>query len=261
LDARDRTRRLLRIDAIDVDLDAQLLDPATSDLRLYLGAAFRRRETRTGVGAEPGLVRDGALAIPGGFEEELHYPVGRLRLELDTRDSRGRTTRGVVASLEGAFTADVEDAGTSVFRGSARVALFAPVLPLHRVLFLSLGASAAVPLRGDEVPLHELVHLGGGGSLRGYDSDRFAGAVGWWGSAEYRYKVFQEADTGHGLSGALFLDVGATARSLEAVLLAPVRWSAGFALRVETNLFLLGRLQLGFSPEGVQVTLAVGELP
>jgi outer membrane protein assembly factor BamA len=166
----------------------------------------------------------------------------------------------VVASLEGRLTADVEGADTSVFRGIAHVALFTPVLPLHRVLYLSLGASAAVPLGSDAVPLHELVHLGGASSLRGYDGDRFTGAVGWWGTAEYRYKVFQEADTGHGISSVLFFDVGATARNVEQMLLAPLRWSAGFALRVETNLFLLGRLQLGFSPEGVQVTAAIGEL-
>lgn len=260
LGPRDSARRLLRIEAIDVSIEGQVLPPGESDFRLYLEAAFARRETTPGVGDEPGLQLGDVLEIPGGFLEELHYPSATVRFEYDTRDSRGRTTRGMVAALEGKLTADVEGAETSVFRGTARLALFAPVLPLHRVLFIGLGASAAVPLGTDEVPLHELVHLGGASTLRGYDSDRFSGAVGWWGTAEYRYKVFQEADTGHGLSGVLFFDVGAAGRDMEELLLAPVRWSSGFAFRVETNLFLLGRFQLGFSPEGVEVSVAIGEL-
>jgi len=256
-------RTLIEDEGVDVVLTLQVLNPGDSDFRLYLSGAYRHRElvpgTPTATSLDLPITPGDGFTAPGGFNQSLDYPEAGLRLEFDSRDSGGRTTTGAVASVEGVFTRDLQGAGTGGLQGTTQLSFFAPVLPLHRVVFMQFGAKFAAPIQGT-LPLHNLVRLGGQHTLRGYDTERFLGRFGWWSTFEYRYKVFEETDTGIGFSAALFFDAGQVGEDFGRMMMSPVRWSAGLGLRLEHSLFLLGRLQLGFSPEGIQVSVGLGEL-
>jgi outer membrane protein assembly factor BamA len=257
-EAPPESRRLIRSDEIDLEAGIMVFRP-DFDWNMRAEIAFRHRKIAPGTGKEPILEPGGELTLPAGFGQGLDYPEATLRLYFDSRDSHGRTTSGIVAALEGTITNDLNSAGTRALRATASFAAFLPLLPLNRVLYLAVGTSMAGGV-GGAVPLHQLVRLGGGSSLRGYDSERFVHRLGWWGSAEYRYDIFEYADTGNGFSAVIFGDLGQVGGDPEELVGSTLRWSVGFGLRAETDLFLLGRIQLAYSPEGFQLSLAFGEV-
>jgi hypothetical protein len=252
--------RLIRTDAIDLTGGIDVFSPLAQDFNARIDVAYRRRALSNGSGGDPGILSDALFTPPPGFGASLDYPELTLELSWDTRDSAARTTKGVIASIESSITHDVNGGNTGGVRTTAAIGTFFELLPLYRVLHLSAGVSAAVPLRGeDEIPLHHLINLGGSSSLRGYPSDRFIDRLGWWASAEYRYHFFEYAATGYGLSASLFGDVGRVGRNPSDLIKSPIAWSFGFGVRIEHNLLLLARIQLGIGPEGARVSLGFGE--
>jgi outer membrane protein assembly factor BamA len=120
--------------------------------------------------------------------------------------------------------------------------------------------SAAYPFSsGGEVALHQLVNLGGADTLRGYQPDRFLDRLGWWGSAEYRFLLSNYGGSLVGFSGAVFADVGKVGSGVEDLVSGNLPWSFGLAILAETDIFLLGRVQMGISPDGVNFSVGVGE--
>lgn len=226
--------------------------------RLELG--YRKQRLYTGTGDSPGVTAENSM-LPAGFGQTLDYPELTATLEYDTRDSNGRPTRGMVISVSGSGTHDLNSAQTGGLLAEAKAGIYIPVLPLNRVLVLALGTAFATPLgSGAVVPVQHLVSLGGNTVLRGYDSDRFSGRVGWWATAEYRYHIFKYSPTDTFLGGTIFADVGRAANSVEDAISGPIAWSIGIGLRAELNLFFLGRIQLAYSPEGIKIVLAVNEI-
>lgn len=256
---RDTVRRL-RTDSVNVVTGIDLF--RFLDFDVDIEAAYRRRDLSNGsFPGELGVGDDDLLEPPPGFGLALDYPELTLQLNFDTRDSISRTTTGWVAQIEASATKDVNGADTSGFRTTASVGTFFQLLPLYRVLFLTLGASAAVPLNSDdEVPLHHMINLGGSTRLRGYVNDRYIDRLGWWASAEYRYYFFEYAATGYGLSATLFADVGRVGREPSDLVSGPIAWSVGLGMRAEANLLLLGRFQVAIGPEGVRFSVGVGEV-
>lgn len=254
-------QRLLRRDHVDASLGFTLLGAEVlPEYQVELRAAYRRRRLASGSGDRaPSLVPGDILALPPGFDQTLDYPELTLRFSYDSRDSLGRTSRGLMGDLETVATHDINGGGTGGLTFTSRFAAFIPVLPLHRVLFLSAGLSAALPF-AEELPLHQLVRLGGSRTLRGYVSDRFLDRLGWWATAEYRYEFFQYADSGIGLSAALFADAGKVGRNPENLVDGPIPWSVGLGLRLEQTLILIGRAQVAYSPEGFRFSVGFGEL-
>jgi hypothetical protein len=259
LDARAEDERLLRLASADVDAWIELPAPAIWNARVQ--ASFRRRGLSTGTGDAPGLVVGDRIDVPFGFGRTLDYPEVALTLEYDTRDSESRTTRGVVLSLAGLATHDLNDAETGGLQATMTAGVYLPVLPLYRTLVLMMGASLASPLGTDnEIPFHLLPSLGGSKMLRGYESGRYVDRVGLWGAAEYRYKIYEWSGSGNGLSATIFGDFGRVAPKMAELLETPLRWSVGFGLRAEMNLFFLARFQVAYSPEDFRFVLAVNDI-
>lgn len=256
----EASQRRLRTDAVNAATGIDLFRFLDFDVDMEL--AYRRRELSNGTfPGELGVADDDLLTPPPGFGAALDYPELTFRLNYDTRDSISRTTTGWIAQIETSATKDVNGGDTSGFRTTATVGTFFELLPLYRVLVLTVGASAAVPLDGDDdVPLHHMINLGGSNRLRGYVSDRFIDRLGWWATAEYRYYFFEYAATGYGLSATLFADAGRVGRNPSDLIEGPIAWSVGFGMRAEANLLLLGRFQVAISPDGLRFSVGVGEV-
>ena len=257
--------RLLRTDAVNAEFGITLINPdQLPEYFIEVAAAYRRRKFGTGDGSRgPGLVPQENLPLPAGFRQALDYPEITLSTEYDSRDSFGVTSKGIFSRLRLTATRDLNGARTSALRADGVFAAFVPVLPKFRTLFIKVGASAAVPLpvsSRDEVPLHMMANLGGSSDLRGYVNDRFVDRLGWWASVEYRYRFFDYADEGLGMSAALFGDVGRVGPSVEDLFKSPLPWSAGIGLRLEQNLILAGRIQVAYSPEGIEFSVGFGEV-
>jgi surface antigen Omp85-like protein len=128
-------------------------------------------------------------------------------LIIDTRDRVSATTRGFLVDVEGAFYPRVLDNEKSFSKvwADARTAL-------------SAGADADVTLAmrvagekvwGDLVPFFELPSVGGFGTVRGYDGQRFTGDASAYGSAEVRIALAKVTLMVPGTFGVLaFADAG-----------------------------------------------------
>ena len=255
-------RRALRIDSLNFTVGLDLPVPRASVWTWDLRLAFRTRHLMSGTARAPSLTPEGDIPLPPGFGRRLDYPEARLSFEYDSRDAAGRITTGIVAQASGLITRDVQGGATSAVGGTAGFTSYFSLLPLNRVLVVSLKAGAMAPfVEGDEVPFHSMINLGGNNVLRGYRGDRFVDRLGWWGTVEYRYYIFEYLGSGYGLSANLFADVGRVGRTPKELFDDKPGWSVGFGLRAEHNLFFFGRVGIAYSPEGFRVTVGVGEVP
>ncbi|MEQ9498343.1 MAG: BamA/TamA family outer membrane protein [Deltaproteobacteria bacterium] len=259
---QESDERLIRVDGVDATASFQLIAPArVPEYSAGVGAAFRRRRIGVGSGDRaPGLAPNDSVAVPPGFGRTLDYPEFSIESAYDSRDSVGRTTKGIIASLQSSVTHDMNGGSTGGVRIEGGFSAFLPLLPLYRVLYLSVGAAGTVPIgEENEVPLHQMVSLGGSGSLRGYPSDRFLGRMGWWATAEWRYRFYEYEDSTIGLSAVWFGDLGQVSNDVDGFG-DGLPWSVGFALRAEQNLINLGRAQIAYGPEGFRFSVGVGEV-
>ncbi|MEJ7603268.1 MAG: BamA/TamA family outer membrane protein [Kofleriaceae bacterium] len=194
---------------------------------------------------------DDSFAPPPGFGTSTVYAHANISGSYDTRDTLGRPSRGLHAELRAALYTDVAG-GLAGANLRAAGAWFLPVLPEARVLVLNVGASAAVPLFGETIPLVALSQLGREHHLRGYDRARFRDRYAVWAGAEYRFPIYEYLTTGVGLDTFVFLEgasvFGATPPSRETFA-----YSAGGGLRIAAETKLVSQLTFGWSPEGIEI--------
>lgn len=260
----EEDERVLDVRAVDAVVAFDVLPRRVARVDLVIHAGYHRR--RLGPGEHPDLPPVGAVpgddvTPPPGFRRTLDYPAGGLLVRYDSRDARGRTTRGVLHRT-GVVVTRAVGADLGAVRATSDTALYLELAPRGRVLVLALAGGAAAPLGpGDEVPLHRLVTLDKTNGLRGYPDGRFRGRYGWRGTVEYRYPVYEFQNSGTGVSAVLFADGGRVADEPADLVDDPLRWSVGFGLRGVTPVSLLFGLQVGFSPEGAELLFGIGGPP
>jgi len=199
------------------------------------------------------------LGVPAGFGHTYDFPGMTLRARLDTRDSAGHPTRGIVATLDTSVTGDVNEANLSAVAVGGSLKVFLPVLPDKRTLQLAVGGRGTAPLNGDHrVPFHALTVLGREHHMRGFARSRFRDRHGWWSTLEYRFPLYEYRDTGIGATAAIFFDVGSVAPTLDTLFDNEPRVSGGVVLRAAHDTVRIFDLHLGVSSEGVEVGLRVG---
>ena len=172
----DRTLR--RIFATVFDFSVELVGNAGPHVQLAIGprVEYQRPEPETGAPA---------LAVPGGSS----FGVAGLRGwgVIDRRDSSMYPRRGVLLRAELAgYPAVWGDAPEAFVTGGATSAWYIP-LPggIEPTLALRAGAQR---VWGD-APFQYAAYLGGGSTIRGYRSHRFAGETAVHGSSELRVKL------------------------------------------------------------------------
>jgi surface antigen Omp85-like protein len=176
-------------------------------------------------------------------------------LVIDTRNTRGFTSSGVLFESFGGGVMPNDDHGTYGHYG-AEGSLFID-LYLHRVLTLRLGTEGVV---GDERDIHfaELPQLGGSTSLRGYTRGLFRGNKSVLGTVQYNWPVHTY------VSAELFADVGKVGRDYEAIFAdTPKEWrpgiGGGFQIHSDEDTFLRFDLAWGVD-QGVGVYFSTGPL-
>jgi hypothetical protein len=114
------------------------------------------------------------------------------------------------------------------------------------------------------LPFYDLPSLGGLFTLRGYIANRFTDDSAWHAAVEYRFWVIPrgfrvtQAIRVERVGLALFAEAGTVADSLTALPDARIHTSYGTGLRVSLERVATFRVDVGFSGEGVNVSLAFG---
>jgi hypothetical protein len=190
----------------------------------------------------------------------------------DTRDSQHQPYRGWRVGL-GVEAPVLQDGGNAaaVFTGIASLVVPLPPL-LHRggdaheenppTDTLALGAQ--VWATSGTLPFFSRPSLGGSHTLRGYIENRFTGDAAWHAVAEYRFWVVPRGFSitrtirVERLGLAPFVEAGTVANDLGDLLDARIHTSYGIGFRATFERIALLRLDLGFSGEGVNLTLGFG---
>jgi Omp85 superfamily domain len=193
-------------------------------------------------------------------------------LRYDTRDSQHQPYSGyqVGVFVDAALWQSTGDAG-AVATAFANVAFRLPPL-LHRggdereenppTDTLALGL--AVKASAGALPFYERPSLGGADTLRGYIANRFTDDSSWHGVAEYRFWIiprgfaFTDTIRIERIGMALFYEAGTVADGLDRLPAARVHMSYGVGLRFSLERTAVFRADVGFSSEGVNVTVGFG---
>ncbi|MBA3395774.1 MAG: BamA/TamA family outer membrane protein [Deltaproteobacteria bacterium] len=194
------------------------------------------------------------VELPPGFNDTSVLGHLGLGLRYDTRDTKGRPTKGSIVDGKLKARSDVAGALSGVkFEFSTQ--LFLSVLPDARLFVVTVGGSAAVPIFTDsEIPLNTLSILGREHRLRGYDRGRFRDYYAGWVNVEYRYPIYEYLTTGAGLDAFLFTDV-ASAFGEDKLTAKRVRYSTGVGFRGAHETRLVFESFVGWSPEGFQFVI------
>jgi hypothetical protein len=206
---------------------------------------------------------------PADGETQMFVSAG---LRYDTRDSQHQPYRGwrVGVLVDAAPYQSNGDLG-AVFTGYANVVF--PVPPLFHsggdaneenppTDTVALGVQVDTTV-GD-LPFYALPSLGGANTLRGYIANRFTDNSAWHAVAEYRFWVIPR---GFRLTRtiriervglALFGEVGTVAPSLGDLPTAKIHTSYGVGLRFALERLAVFRTDVGFSDEGMNLTISFG---
>jgi Omp85 superfamily domain len=193
-------------------------------------------------------------------------------LRYDTRDSQHQPYRGyqVGVFVDAPLWQSTGDTGV-VATAFGNVAF--PLPPLfHRggdaheenppTDTLALGA--AVQASFGTLPFYKRPSLGGSDTLRGFIANRFTDDASWHAVAEYRFWIiprgFALNDTIRieRVGMALFYEAGTVADSLDKLPAARVHTSYGVGLRFSLERTAAFRADVGFSRDGVNVTVGFG---
>ncbi len=208
----------------------------------------------------PPVGSDPDVAPPPGFQQNLDFIALGAHLALSSIDSSGKPTRGGLIELDGRALTDVDGDAFSAGYLELRMVHYLEVLPRNRVFAFKAGANAAFPLReGDQVPFDQLVSYGGSSILRGYRRGRFRDELGWWGAIEYSFPVYDLGGLGLELAPTFFVDVGRVGNELDSLFEGPLRYAGGVGVRASHDLLYAFSFTLGFSPDGAQFNLSLGE--
>jgi hypothetical protein len=193
-------------------------------------------------------------------------------LRWDTRDSQHQPYRGwrVGLLVDAPVYQSTGDVG-AVFTGYASVAMPVPAL-FHRggdrteenPPTDTLAFGVQVDTSVGQLPFYFRPSLGGTQTLRGYIQNRFTDDSAWHAVAEYRFWViprgiaFTDVLRIERLGLALFAEAGTVAGSLGALPDARVHSDVGVGFRMSLERSALFRGDVGFSSEGVNLSIGFG---
>jgi hypothetical protein len=200
--------------------------------------------------------------IPGAPDQPHFFTYG-LGVARDTRSEPGAPDDGefAAAAVRRFSAADMPAAlapGATAPRDLSFTRLTVDVRG-YRTLLSPRGVLAArglvsTDLTGDgATPFYLQQAIGGGETLRGFHSYRFADQALAHVSVEYRWRAHRFVEI------APFLDVGTVASSLSHLSLNGLKMSPGVGIRGRTSRRVIGRLDWAYGTDGQRVAIGMGQ--
>lgn len=170
-----------------------------------------------------------------GVSIDLEYSQGEKERRMRRVTARGDTTRA-----------------TDAFRQERLQGRVRAYVPLFQRQVLAVGGEGAV-LFSREYDPSDLFRLGGSGSLRGYDEDRFLGHVVGRAFMEYRLQLDRES------YAFAFADLGYVDRPVLNTLSARQSWHPGYGVGVRLHT-AIGRISTTYALNPEVANLAYGRI-
>ena len=183
---------------------------------------------------------------------EPSYRRTRLLAEVDSRTSRGYTTRGGLYRVEWSDYRQTNDGAYDFRRTDVDVRQFIPVLRENSVVAFRAIASTTSTESTNEVPYFLMPDLGGSHSLRGYPSWRFRDRNRLLLTGEYRWTAGPFVDM------ALFVDAGQVAARTADFAWADFKKTYGVGISLHTLTSTITRIEVARTPEGTSLVFSVG---
>lgn len=182
---------------------------------------------------------------PGIDRQTAYFTYGPF-VQFDTRDFAGDPHRGtnVLASYTWHNAGDYSEYSFRRLRLGAEQ--YIPFFNDKRTIVLRAAGLFSYTDPGRAVPFYQQQTIGGPDDVRGLARFRYYGPTSLVFNAEYRWEVAT------GLGMALFADAGRVSDKPGHLALGDLHGSGGFGLRLKSRNALVMRVDVGFSPQGVQ---------
>lgn len=231
--------------------------PIMANTQMLVGDRLRRVRVVRGAVTKLPFIRDlfSADQVPGSTKFTTHSQM--LSLVYNTLDAVVGPTSGVRARAT--VETNLEAFGSSAYyrRYEAEVKGFHPVQEGRYVTAVRGAYSQAL---GDKVPFLERGILGGETTLRGYGRNRFIDSSYLLFNVEERIRLFRWEVFGVRADWevAPFLDVGGVMKSLVELKPDDLEFNPGIGFRAVVRPNIVGRIDVGFGPEGTAVFVGLG---
>ncbi len=153
----------------------------TNGVKIGVGVFYKHAQVREKEGR---YITADSLAVLG---DDKSFVGSSLLFEVDTRDAAVAATSGMYLAIQGKAFHPFENR-VPFQRLSVDTRLF---LTLPSISSLTLGLRAGGEKLHGEFPFYESAFLGGLGSLRGFNSERFAGDASLAGNVDLRLSLFR----------------------------------------------------------------------
>jgi hypothetical protein len=176
------------------------------------------------------------------LSQQPSYAYRELSATVDTRDHRGRPTRGGLYRAAWVGYSDQDSGPFSFRRSEVEGAHFVPLAGARVVLAAHGWFVASGTSEGKTVPFYLLPSLGGNNTLRAYNDFRFHDRHLLVANAEARFALFTHVDA------ALFLDAGNVAPRVGDLDLD--KTAVGVGLRLHARQSTFARFDVAHGDEG-----------
>ena len=183
--------------------------------------------------------------------------------EYDSRDSWNNPKRGWLNSVDATGNGFGADGRYWTFNFDVR--RYQPLSERHSVALFTL-LTLQTGAVGVDLPVHEVLHIGGTNSMRGWKINARQGKDQWLNTFEYRYDLLKVRDLsikGHnfyaGVQLAAFVDSGSAWNQGEEFSKNFIG-GAGFGIRLLVPYVKLVRLDIGFGQSGASMIPHFGVL-
>ncbi len=214
-----------------------------------VGSGFEDFTSQEGAGDHPSIEEVYTPETAPGLGASPQYLHSVASAAVDWRPSAGYARTGGLYEVRYHNYAD-RDSAYSFNRIDAEVIQHVPIL--RETWVLSLHGLLQTTLDG-EVPHFLMPSVGGGSSLRGFESWRFRDLHAVLMQAEWRWPPNR-----HGLDMALFYDAGMVAATRGGLVLDGLATDYGIGVRLHSMLATPLRIELARSREGVRLVFSGG---
>ncbi|MDX1623546.1 MAG: BamA/TamA family outer membrane protein [Gemmatimonadota bacterium] len=197
---------------------------------------------------------DAVALFPQIRQDQVEIGSAGAALGYDLRNKPGFPTSGLFAVGSATWYTGLDDGDLEWLRWTAELQGHVPLGSDWHVISLRATAAEVDPRGEDRVPFVYLPELGGTDILRGFDSWRWRDRATVAGSAELRWRIWQEHTPDPENAGAaeaiLFYDAGDLDRSMDEIDFEDLKTSWGIGLRLYFLNRPVGNTGVGFGDEG-----------
>jgi outer membrane protein assembly factor BamA len=185
-----------------------------------------------------------------GITNPPNYLRTATTFHIDYRDDPERPRKGVFAGFGGGYYNSLTPPDrNNFFQYGFETRIFLPLWSMQRVLALRAEILYSKALDGNRVPFFMMPSLGGGSTLRGFDSYRFRGEKLMLYQAEYRWEASRRVEF------ALFGDAGTVANKGQHLSFSTLKADFGVGIRFRPFGTTVIRVDQAWSNERARTTV------